>query len=81
MGLTPINGMQIPPQPTSPSYPSKVAKLGFLSKKMHNDMKPMKNNFPDFHFLRNGWLCTQIFLEIRTDFCKPDLETLTYVTM
>ena len=27
---------------------SKVAKLGFWSKKMHNVLKPMKNNFPIF---------------------------------
>ena len=47
MGPVPINDMQIPPQPPTP--PSKVAKLGFWSKKMRNN----------FYFLRYGRFCTQ----------------------
>ena len=34
--------------------PSKVAILGFWSKKMRNVLKPMKTNFPIYIFLRNG---------------------------
>ena len=45
MGPVLINDMQILPQPPPPS---KVAGLGFWSKKMCNVLKPMKNNFPFF---------------------------------
>ena len=47
MGPIPINDKQIPPQPPSAS---KVAKLGFWSKKMRNVLKPMKKRSSDFYF-------------------------------
>ena len=40
MGPVPINDTQILPQPP---YALKVAKLGFWSKKMQNDLESMKN--------------------------------------
>ena len=40
MGPVPINDMQIPPYHST----SKVAILGFWSKKMRNVLKPMKKN-------------------------------------
>ena len=48
MGPVPINDMQIPKQPPS-LLPSKVAILGFWSKKMRNVLKNMENFF--FRFL------------------------------
>ena len=60
MGPTPINDTQIPP-----ATPSKVAKLGFWSKKLRNIMKPVKKQFYDFYFLRNCWFSTQIFRKLR----------------
>ena len=47
----PDNDMQILPN----FPPSKVAKLGFRSKKMRNVLKPMDKQFSEFYFIEK-WL-------------------------
>ena len=57
-----------------------VAKLGFWSKKMRNVLNPMKNQFSEFYFFEKWLILYSNSSKIRTDFCKPDSETLTNVT-